>query len=106
MTNVARVLLSRGHGAHLLVDGSTLALDTQQVPRLANGPTQAGRWWEPVPVVPKVPIMGDLAMLAEPVPEMEKIRYLAGQGWSRNQIAGELGGRTTDALERIGAVLG
>lgn len=123
VSNFARVLLSRGHGAQLLVDGYTLALDTQQVPRLANHPTQPGRWWEPVPVVPEAPIGADLPILpepvpvvpdlvpagshaAEPVPEAEKIRILSQQGYSRNQIANEIGGRKADALERIRAVLG
>jgi hypothetical protein len=34
-------------------------------------------------------------------PEAVKIRALAAQGWSRNQIAGELGGNRQRALDRI-----
>jgi hypothetical protein len=38
-------------------------------------------------------------------PEVSKIRDLAAQGWSRNQIAGELGGNRQRALDRIRLVL-
>lgn len=37
--------------------------------------------------------------------EAEKIRRLSAQGWSRNQIAAELGGRRSDVLTRIRMVL-
>jgi alkylation response protein AidB-like acyl-CoA dehydrogenase len=40
-----------------------------------------------------------------PARDAEQIRQLADQGWSRNQIAAELGGRRADALARIRAVL-
>ena len=46
-------------------------------------------------------LLTDHDLAEEGESEAEKIRRLAAQGWSRNQIAAELGGRRAEALARI-----
>lgn len=125
VTNFSRITLTLAHTASIQMDGGVLALDTRLVPQLATVPTDPRRWWEPVPMVSERAFVADLPLLAEPVPvipdlvpagsraaepvpesEADKIHNLSRQGRSRNQIAGELGGRKSDALERIRRVLG
>lgn len=132
--NFARVDLGRDHSAVWTTDGYDLPLDTRLVPMIAAQRPSPTRYLrpEPVPVVSMGVFSADSAPIgnrfpidadpvpagshalepvpgtAEPVPDPEaaKIRDLSSQGWSRNQIASELGGRKGDALERIRRVLG
>jgi hypothetical protein len=135
VANFARVMLGVDHTATLEQGGRTLPLDTRLVPTLANQSIAPQRWWEPVPVVSAGVILADLLVPVEPVPiphdlvprgsraaepvpeavagrepvpdpDATKIHDLIRQGWSRNQIAGELGGRKSEALARIKRALG